>query len=675
MRAGLALCVSTLLVLCGGAAMAATPSTPQDFVLAIQKAPATAHTPGLPYRLQVRNIRKWTATSVVACVGISPKAGKIVGVANGGVIRFGGSRACWILRRVKSGQAARLRFDVKPKRGTRGQAHIKLTAQASGGNSYAASRQPEVALGSPSRSPHSKHQGVRHHSSRHDAASSIAPCVPPQTLGIVFVTDDSGSMELSDPIDLRAQAIAVGLDQLPDGSLAGATAFSTTSRQLFGVAALSAATRPGLKSAATSLFDSGETEYHEAFAGARAELAQMPGADRKAVIFLSDGVPTDVGLFDPNAPVDVGGAPIYTIGLGVDGNSEATSILSHIAAGSGGQYYDASSAGQLQGIFARIVAPLTCGAESVAESFTLAPGASRSIPFAVEPEDGEFRALAAWSGQGVTVTAQRPDTTSMTPGTLNPGEAFVNESSYALLTGIDPAIGGWHLIVTANQGNVGDVGVTIDVFKKGLPAPPPLPPPVGRMLDPCVTAYPTTSQHSKKIFGGHEEVYDRAASLYQVCAGFGTPEGLDLSPEMKCALVAAAATFGGPPLSIRADQACNAISFANAYRSGDWVGAVGGTACGYFGQVFAGGVGIVAAGAASETGPGAVAVGLYTYRAMAAGLKVACGGLFDGGATALGTKLEADHETHLALDVTRRGKCIGYRERFDQISWRAIDCA
>jgi hypothetical protein len=43
-------------------------------------------------------------------------------------------------------------------------------------------------------------------------------------------------------------------------------------------------------------------------------------------------------------------------------------------------------------------------------------------------------------------------------------------------------------------------------------------------------------------------------------------------------------------------------------------------------------------------------------------------------AHSLGTKLEADHETRVAVDVVRRGKCIVYTRRFGQVSWKADDC-
>ena len=193
--------------------------------------------------------------------------------------------------------------------------------------------------------------------------------------------------------------------------------------------------------------------------------------------------------------------------------------------------------------------------------------------------------------------------------------------------------------------------------------------------DPCAEAYPGAEQHSTDQFGGHQTNANRQMSLYQVvCGDFGAPAGLNFSPAMKCALIAAAATYGGPEVSIPTNRACRGADILEAFQSNDWLGYATGEACGFFSDVFATGAGIFAAGATAETGPGAVAIGVNTYRALAASLHVVCGGLFDGGAAALGEKLESDHETDIATDVLQRGKCIREDVRFGLVDWSAVNC-
>jgi von Willebrand factor type A domain len=655
----LALVCAVASLLVAAPAAAAAKGGVGDFAVSIKRLPAGKKAKRASLRMRITNTRKWTATSVQACARVSPKKAKVVGAGGGAAIRYRGRSACWIVRQLKPRRSFNPKLEVRLKQSPAKK--LKVTAWVAGGNSNTVTRRFKLAPPKPRRSK------------RRKARTAAAPCTAPTKLGVVFVTDDSGSMATSDPGHLRAQAIAVGLDQLPDGSLAAATSFWDTSATLFPVTTVDGTTRPGLKEDAKSLADSGGTNYDEAFLGAQAVLAEMSAADKRAVVFLSDGAPNDPA-FVADDPIAAGGTPIYTIGLGVAGDPQAAAILTGIAAGSGGQFYEATSAAQLQSIFSRIVSTLTCDSQNISETFTLAPGASRSIPFTVEPSDREFRALATWSSGKVTVTAQRPDATTMTPTSLVSGEGFVQEPSYSLLTGSYPLVGQWQLTVTADQGNLSDVAVTIDVLRRLLPEQPPPPPATGRRLDPCMTSYPNFSPKTKNIFKGTETTYDRMSSLYFVCAGFGAPEGLNFSPEMKCALVAAAATFGGPVVSGGSDLACNTLAMSEALRTGDWLGYAAGQACGFFGEVFAEGAGIVMAGATSPSGPGAVAVGLGTYRALSAGMKLACGGLLDGGAAAIGAKIEADHQTNIAFDVLRKGRCIAYRVQFGISSWRAINC-
>jgi hypothetical protein len=57
-------------------------------------------------------------------------------------------------------------------------------------------------------------------------------------------------------------------------------------------------------------------------------------------------------------------------------------------------------------------------------------------------------------------------------------------------------------------------------------------------------------------------------------------------------------------------------------------------------------------------------------------MKVTCGGLFAGGAAAFGENLEGDHQTHVALDVTRnKGLCLVYKQRFRTANWSAKPCS
>ena len=184
---------------------------------------------------------------------------------------------------------------------------------------------------------------------------------------------------------------------------------------------------------------------------------------------------------------------------------------------------------------------------------------------------------------------------------------------------------------------------------------------------------------TSKVLGGTATSFDRVASLYQVCEGFGAPDVggllLSLTPAMQCAIIAAVAVWRGPVVNKGVSLGCKAGGIVSALQNGNWLGTAKSVGCGYFSDIFATSAGIFAAGATAETGPGAAAVGVNTYRALLAGMKLMCGGVLTGAATQLGIKLEAKHETAVALDIIRRGKCLRETKRsVVGIQWSAVTC-
>jgi len=628
------------------------------------------------YQVAVTNIARWRATSVRVCARVSGLSARITGVKAPGSLRTKTS-ACWIVRSIASNKNRRfgLRLRTVLPLVKRRRAIVRVTASAGNSNRLTRvfSTRSATRYGVVKRKLKPKRGATQRGPALRKAAAPS--CQGGQQLGIAFVADDSGSMQTSDPDELRGRGIAVGLDQLPDGSIAGATSFDDVTRVLFAPTVVDASSRPALKSAADGLFASGETYYQEAFDGAKGQLDQMPAAARKAVVFLSDGAPTDSD-FDSDRPIAAAGIPIFTIGLG-DADKD---VLAGISARSGGQTFNAGSAGDLQSIFAHVTALLTCAAANVATKLELAPGTSQLVPFAVGLNDGEFRALASWAGGNIKVSAVRPNGSEMTPSTLLAGEAFSDNPTYALLTGTNPSIGGWNLRIVASAGNADTVSVSIDVFDKSLP-PLPAQPPLnvageGRRRDPCIATFPGGTQSTKNVFGGKQTNYDRQLSLYLVCAGFGAPEDLQLTLSQKCAFLAATAIavggHAGPLAGL--DTLCGRADTLNELASGNWAGAAGGEACKYFGIALGTGLGIMAAGATAASGPGAVVVGTLTYRAVSAGATLICGGVTIQSLQALGIKLESDHERNIARDIASRGKCLRSTTKFSLISWSAADC-
>jgi hypothetical protein len=205
---------------------------------------------------------------------------------------------------------------------------------------------------------------------------------------------------------------------------------------------------------------------------------------------------------------------------------------------------------------------------------------------------------------------------------------------------------------------------------------PPPPSPTQRATgDPCITVYGSGVQTTHNIFGGSETDYDRTASLFQQCEGFGSPDDREYSPEMKCALIAATGIVMGYPANVTTKDACDALGFADAVANGGWVSAAGGWACDLLSEAFAGRISVLAAGASSELGlRAALAVGKVTYRGLYAALRLTCSAVFDGGGYTFGYNLEAHHETAVALDIITKGECLRMRRVLGYISWSAAPC-
>jgi hypothetical protein len=300
-------------------------------------------------------------------------------------------------------------------------------------------------------------------------ASIASACTIPTNLGVAFSVDDSGSMSTSDPSRLRSAATGAGIDQLPDGSFASVSSFDSSSRSLVDPVVVSAANRPSIKSQVEAgLNASGQTYYDLAFSKGKQQLDAMPGTDKRALVFLSDGAPNGGDYSDELDAIKQAGIPVFAIGF----FSAPGSVLAEIAASTGGQAYTVQSPGEAQAVFARIVSTLTCDATQVQQSVALNPGETRGFPYTINPTDREFRALAAWSFEGVTVRLRRPDGSFLAPGAELAGERFTSEQTYASVIGRNPAIGDWELQITAAADNVDQVNVTIDIFRRTSADPP-----------------------------------------------------------------------------------------------------------------------------------------------------------------------------------------------------------
>jgi hypothetical protein len=228
----------------------------------------------------------------------------------------------------------------------------------------------------------SVHQGHPNADGQQAMAASVeraenagAGAVPPPPPGctpatdVAAIVDDSGSMELNDPLNIRRSALELLITKpSAQGRTLGAVEFGGEAGPLFSPGVVSA-NAAGMLGSLAALQNDGydfsgeETDYNSAF---RASAEEQPAANAR--IFLTDGG-HNVGLYENG---HLGGPRTYVIGLNIgpagEGNSEAD-LLGKIAADTGGYYFPllrdpgdsaATQYTRLQPVFNAIDALLQC---------------------------------------------------------------------------------------------------------------------------------------------------------------------------------------------------------------------------------------------------------------------------------------------------------------------------
>jgi hypothetical protein len=255
------------------------------------------------------------------------------------------------------------------------------------------------------------------------AEGTDAPLVPLRSrldiagrlFDVVLVIDASYSMKANDPNALRYQAVRRFID-LARRSRAirsvGLVCFRTDAEVILPPTAPAAV--PPLDDLEERIRPHAQTDYNPAFAQA-ATLLAAGAAPHRVVVFLSDGQPR-VPYRDGHRDLGARGWPVYAVGL--SGEADAV-LLSRIATESGGSYYDAPVAAELDGIFTRIFHLLAAPrpvylrtldvAGNAAETLRLDPTLFTPV-FGLAPQRGELRAAVGALG---TLTASPGDLASL----------------------------------------------------------------------------------------------------------------------------------------------------------------------------------------------------------------------------------------------------------------------
>ena len=174
--------------------------------------------------------------------------------------------------------------------------------------------------------------------------------VAPATYDVILVLDASHSMRKNDPDGLRAEAVkrfcALARRSRRIRRLSLVT-FRTEAEQL--LAPTHPSEIPDLGRYLRRMTPHGSTDFNPPFKLA-AKLHGASAAQRHAVLFLSDGEPRRT-YRDAHRLLGERVCPVYTVGLSADADAE---LLSRIARETGGEFFSAPSAEQLESLFSRI---------------------------------------------------------------------------------------------------------------------------------------------------------------------------------------------------------------------------------------------------------------------------------------------------------------------------------
>jgi hypothetical protein len=269
-------------------------------------------------------------------------------------------------------------------------------------------------------------------------------------MDIVFDIDGTGSMETSDPSDIRLSGAKDLINQLDDTrDQVGVIGWNT------GIVVQQALTQnfDTAKTAIDGIDSNGATNGELALhtANLMLDANTRVGESTKAIIFLTDGI-FNQGNVDPVAEMNYAagkGYKIYSVGLGGDVNP---TVLQEMATITGGKYYFAATAGEIEAIYNDILkeitintAPSNVNVVEVTQDYIVDEGSCSPTPCSiVDNLDGTTTITWLNVGQHVGNFDEKLDSTETFEGTFTAGsdtaglDLPVDVAGSAVVNSIDP---------------------------------------------------------------------------------------------------------------------------------------------------------------------------------------------------------------------------------------------
>ncbi|QLH77229.1 VWA domain-containing protein [Halosimplex rubrum] len=282
-----------------------------------------------------------------------------------------------------------------------------------------------------------------------------------KSLDVVFVLDSSGSMDGTDPQDLRATAAKRFVSALIDGDRAAVVDFDSSAR----VRAPLTTNRDTVNQSIDALNQVGGTNIEAGLETALDEFETNSNETRRKVaVLLTDG--QDYGNADDIRQVarDADDRDITINAIGFSNANAA--LLQYVANTTDGSSYFADNASQLPRVFSRVAANTTGGTDSDGDGLTDATERSgftdetlpvSVVPFSTDPNDAQTDADGLADGAEVGSIVHR----SVAFTIVTDGEPFTQR-----LSG-----GNWQIHSNPTKVDTDDDGLTDDTETEGWTVP------------------------------------------------------------------------------------------------------------------------------------------------------------------------------------------------------------
>lgn len=302
-----------------------------------------------------------------------------------------------------------------------------------------------------------------------------------ENLSVIFVIDDSGSMETNDPANIRVTAVKLFIALLDPGDGVAIISFADESQINSHFTTIQVyEDKVGLINSLGEIQSEGYTNMQAAFEDVFQVFSEDTTGNKQVVIFLTDGTPEMEGGLPPDYKeetlelIEGSGIPIMSIGLTTGGLSPFLGEITDLAA-DGSEIIPAKSANDLLDVYLRILGQLK-DRTILGNGIVQAPG---SADLTIDPmlaqyiDEVSFVAMVSSNSQETLIS---PSGEEILPSNEIFSETFVDiDPNFKVMTLPVPIGGNWQMEFQGSGPNLARgilrSRLRIDVLEPGYLSP------------------------------------------------------------------------------------------------------------------------------------------------------------------------------------------------------------